>query len=270
MNIAQIRALLESNPTTAELEAIALDERAGVQKIWQKYLKAKDAETREYTRFTSLLSFERSLGEECGTVIAGIDEAGRGPLAGPLVTAAVILPPDVFIKGLDDSKKLSAHKRESLYQEILQVAVAIVVGIVSVEDVDRYNIYQATKRSMEDIASSLQPVPGGILVDAMPLEIKFAKIVSLIHGDALSASIAAASVMAKVTRDRLMAEIDTEYPQYGFAGNKGYGSAEHLRVLSAIGPSPWHRQSYEPVKSLVQSGKFVYKTCGESTKIILK
>ena len=160
------------------------------------------------------------------------------------------MPQNVFIKGLNDSKKLTAAKCEQLYGEILEKALAVSVNIVSVYNIDRLNIYRATQEGMAQVLESLKIRPQAALIDAMPVQAGDIKTYSLIHGDALSASIAAASVIAKVTRDRMMEQLAAEYPQYGWAHNKGYGSAEHMQAVLEYGATSWHRRSYEPVKSM--------------------
>ncbi len=182
--------------------------------------------------------------------IAGVDEAGRGPLAGPLVIAGVILPEDVFIAGLNDSKKLSEAKREALYPEILKKAVAVLVNVVSISNIDTENIYHATQEGMEQILRQIRVRPQVALVDAMHPLVEGIETVPIIHGDALSASIAAASVVAKVTRDRLMKQLDKVYPQYGLAQNKGYGSQLHMYAIRQFGATKIHRRSYEPIRSM--------------------
>lgn len=204
----------------------------------------------EYQRYMKMREYEQCCYGRGVALIAGMDEAGRGPLAGPLVIAAVILPESAFLSGLDDSKKLTAKKRDLLYDEILKTAVAVSVNIVSVSNIDRLNIYQATKQGMSQCLAHLQPRPEVALVDAMQPEAADIEVISIIHGDALSVSVAAASVVAKVTRDRIMTGLDALYPQYGFAGHKGYGSAKHMAAVREYGASIWHRRSYEPVKSL--------------------
>ena len=171
-------------------------------------------------------------------------------MAGPLVIAAVILPEDVFISGLNDSKQISASKRDKLYDEVLQKAISVSVNIVSISNIDELNIYRATQVGMSEVLLSLDVRPDVALIDAMPVEAEDIKTVSLVHGDALSASIAAASIVAKVTRDRIMEKLAVLYPAYGFAGNKGYGSKEHMQAIKNEGATSWHRRSYEPVKSM--------------------
>lgn len=250
MKIADIKNLLQQNPTPEQLADLATDARIGVQKLLTAYHKKLQQQQKEQTRFCRLLSYERRYWQAEATYVAGMDEAGRGPLAGPLVIAAVIFPPSVFIEGLDDSKKLSSTKRAALYQEILAQALAISVNVVCIANIDRLNIYQATKKGMEENLRHLEIQPQVALVDAMQPEVPGMTIVPIIHGDALSASIAAASIIAKVTRDKLMLKLDKQYPQYGFAQNKGYGSQQHMEALAQYGASPVHRRSYEPVRSM--------------------
>ena len=171
-------------------------------------------------------------------------------MAGPLVIAGVILPEDVFIAGLNDSKKLSEAKREALYPEILDKAVAILVNVVSISNIDKENIYHATQEGMEQILRQIRVRPQVALVDAMHPHVEGIETVPIIHGDALSASIAAASVVAKVTRDHLMLKLSQVYPQYGLAQNKGYGSQLHMEAIRHFGATKIHRRSYEPVRSM--------------------
>ena len=250
MNITEIKQLLAGEPTEQQLAALAQDERKGVQKLLAGYHKrlAKAAEERE--RFEHMLEYEKQYYAKGYKAIAGVDEAGRGPLAGPLVIAAVILPEHIFISGLNDSKQLSASKRDILYEEIMNKAVDIEVNIVSVSNIDKLNIYAATQQGMTQVLENLHCKPQAALIDAMPLHLPDIETNSIIHGDALSASIAAASIIAKVTRDRIMERLDKVYPEYGFAHNKGYGSGAHMQAIAEQGATRWHRRSYEPVKSM--------------------
>ena len=189
---------------------------------------------------------ENRLRDKGYRLIAGLDEVGRGPLAGPVVTAAVILPPDseLVIPGVDDSKKLTAKRREALYEEITAQAIAWSIGIMDVDTIDRVNILQATRLAMEQSVGRLQPQPEVLIIDALELHGVTIPQMPLIHGDALSVSVAAASIVAKVTRDRMMEELDKIYPEYGFASNKGYGSAAHIAALKEHGPCPVHRRTF--------------------------
>ena len=191
-----------------------------------------------------MLEYERQLLENGDKFIAGIDEAGRGPLAGPVVVAGVIMPLDEcdVIEGVNDSKKLSAKKRDALYDKILEKAIDVQVAVVDHETIDRDNILNATKLGMLQCINGFKQVDR-VLIDAVQLNAKVPTL-SIIRGDALSYSIAAASIVAKVTRDRLMLEYDKQYPQYNFAKHKGYGTAEHIRLLKEYGPCPIHRRTF--------------------------
>lgn len=194
------------------------------------------------------LFFEKLAQAQGFLKIAGVDEVGRGPLAGPVLAAAVILPSGLLIPGVDDSKKLTQHKREALFDVIMDQALSIGIGSVGPEIVDSINILQATRLAMLNAVQQLSPQPDYLLIDGItpintPLPQKTVK-----KGDSLSLSIAAASIIAKVTRDRLMAEMDQRYPGYGFAGHKGYGSAAHLEAIRRLGPSPIHRLTFGGVK----------------------
>ncbi len=178
--------------------------------------------------------------------IAGVDEVGRGSLFGPVVAAAVILDPDRPIRGLNDSKQLDAERREILSLRIHERASAVSIAGVDSGHIDRWNIYQATRRAMLQAVRALEPPPDCLLVDAMKIELEIPQ-KPVIGGDARSFSIAAASIVAKVVRDRWMKHWDTVYPQYGLASNKGYSTPEHLRALEQFGPTPLHRQSFRPV-----------------------
>lgn len=250
MKISEVKELLAGVPTPAQLEKLRTDERSGVQKLLTAYNKRLAKEAAEKERFYQMLAYERRFYDQGAQYIAGVDEAGRGPLAGPLVIAAVILPQEVFISGLNDSKQLTAAKRDKLYDEVLAKAVAVEVNIVSVSNIDTYNIYSATQRGMAEVLEHLSSKPNVALIDAMPVRVKDVETISIIHGDALSASIAAASIIAKVTRDRIMERLDVVYPGYGFASNKGYGSGAHMEAIAELGATRWHRRSYEPVKSM--------------------
>ena len=179
---------------------------------------------------------------QTGRAFAGIDEAGRGPLAGPVAAACVVMPPEPLLLYVDDSKKVTEKRREALYDQIMETAVYARVVMASPEDIDRYNILNATKRAMEEAAKD---APCDLfLVDAIDKLHVPGEVRGIIHGDAMCYSIAAASILAKVTRDRLMRELDEQYPQYGFLKNKGYGTAQHIAALKEYGPCPAHRRSF--------------------------
>ena len=200
-----------------------------------------------------LLKYEKELYKENITLIAGVDEVGRGPLVGPVVAAAVILPKNYKLDGLDDSKKLTEKKREKLYPIIMKDAIAVGIGEVSAKEIDEINIYEASRKAMMKAIDNLKIKPEYILVDAMPLftEIPFN---AIIHGDALSLSIAAASVIAKVTRDKMMIDLDEKYPMYGFKKHKGYPTKLHLENLKKYGPLENYRFTYGPVRDLILEG----------------
>ena len=251
MKLAEIKAILAGNPAEEQLQEIRQDGRTGVQKLLAAFAKKQEKEKLERERFAHMLNYEKEYMSLPGIqYIVGVDEAGRGPLAGPLVIAGVILPEDVFIAGLNDSKKLSEAKREALYPEILDKAVAVLVNVESISNIDKENIYRATQEGMEQILRQIRVRPQVALVDAMHPHVEGIETVPIIHGDALSASIAAASVVAKVTRDRLMLKLAQAYPQYGLAQNKGYGSQLHMDAIRQFGATKIHRRSYEPIRSM--------------------
>lgn len=220
------------------------DERAGVQALVAKARKTLDAYQREVARTKAMMVYEEKYSDYA--YICGIDEVGRGPLAGPVVAGAVILPKDCKLLYLNDSKQLTEKKREELYDRIMEEAVAVGIGYNSPERIDEINILQATYEAMREAISKLSVAPNLLLNDAvtipgLPEELKQ---VPIIKGDAKSISIAAASIVAKVTRDRLMVQYDEVFPEYGFAANKGYGSAAHIEALQTYGPCPIHRHSF--------------------------
>lgn len=195
----------------------------------------------------NLYKYEEELYDRGYKQICGIDEAGRGPLAGPICVAACILPPFLRIDGINDSKQLSSKKREELYKIIVKQALAYSIVFVSEKDVDELNIYQATKKGMLQTIEELKLKPDYVLIDAMPLGELEIPHDSIIHGDALSASVAAASILAKVSRDHYMEKMDIKYPNYGFKKHKGYGTKEHLLALEKYGPCKIHRKTFAPV-----------------------
>lgn len=218
------------------------DGRAGVQKLVETAAKRMASLEKETQRIEQLRAYERQY-EGCG-LICGIDEVGRGPLAGPVVAGAVILPKDCRILYINDSKKLSEKKREELYEVIMEQAVACAVGYSTPERIDEINILQATYEAMREAIGKLRPQPDILLNDAVKIPGVAIPQVPIIKGDAKSISIGAASIIAKVTRDRLMVEYDKVYPEYDFAGNKGYGSAAHIAAVKKYGPTPIHRRSF--------------------------
>ena len=190
--------------------------------------------------------YELELNQKGIKLIAGVDEVGRGPLIGPVVAAAVILPVNFKLDGLTDSKKLSEKKREAYYELIKKEAVAIGVGVISEKRIDEINIYEATKEAMKEAINNLEVKPEHILIDAMPLDLEIPT-TSIIKGDLLSISISAASVIAKVTRDHMLYEIDKEYPMYDLKNNKGYGTKRHIEAIKQYGITKYHRLSFKPV-----------------------
>jgi ribonuclease HII len=226
----------------AFIAAYADDERAGVKKLVDSAEKKLDKLFAEQARIEKLKQYEKEY--DSYSYICGIDEVGRGPLAGPVVAGAVILPKDCHILYINDSKQLSEKKREELYDVIMEQAVATGIGMVGPERIDEINILQATYEAMRQAIGKLSPQPDLLLNDAVTIPQVAIRQVPIIKGDAKSISIGAASIIAKVTRDRLMAEYDRIMPEYGFASNKGYGSAAHIAAIKAYGPSPIHRATF--------------------------
>ena len=227
------------------------DSRTGVQAAIRKRRKAILAELAEVERLETLLNYEKSLYARGIELIAGVDEVGRGPLAGPVVAAAVILPKLCKIKGLNDSKKIPKSKHEAIYNQVMKEAVAVGIGIKDNYVIDDVNIYEATKLAMIEAIEKLNPQPEHLLIDAMNLDLPIEQ-TSIIKGDANSLSIAAASIVAKVTRDKMMADYEQEFPGFAFAKNAGYGTKEHLSGIDKFGVTPIHRRSFEPIKSIIK------------------
>jgi uncharacterized protein (TIGR00252 family) len=247
LSIQEIKSILTDTPLEKIPEAVLAyqeDTRKGVQNAIQSFLKKYEKYEKEQQRLDEMLIYERGYYEQGIQFIAGIDEVGRGPLAGPVVAAAVILPMGCKIEGVNDSKKLSAKKREELYDVIRETALAYSVGVVSQERIDEINILQATYEAMQQAVEGLSIQPEQILIDAVTIPWVPIPQKGIVKGDAKSISIAAASILAKVTRDRMMEELDEKYPEYGFASNKGYGSAEHIAGIREHGLCPLHRRSF--------------------------
>lgn len=224
------------------IEEYSVDERTGVQKIVESARKKLAAYEKEIERIENMKIYEKKYSDY--EYICGIDEVGRGPLAGPVVTGAVILPKDCDILYINDSKQLSEKKREELFDIIMEKAVAVELGINSPERIDEINILQATLEAMRISVEKIKVRPSILLNDAVKIPGIDIPQVSIIKGDAKSISIAAASIVAKVTRDRMMVQYDSVFPEYGFASNKGYGSAAHIEALKKYGPTPIHRKSF--------------------------
>lgn len=232
-------------------EELILDGRAGVQAAISKRKRELQKQVDEDLRLEKMLAYEKELYAQGIDLIAGVDEVGRGPLAGPVVAAAVILPKACKIPGLNDSKKIPKSKHKEIYEAVFQNAIAIGIGIKDNHVIDQVNIYEATKLAMMEAIGQLDPRPQHLLIDAMKLDLPISQ-TSIIKGDANSLSIAAASIVAKVTRDQMMEEFDREYPGYDFAQNAGYGTSNHLAGLDQLGVTPIHRRSFEPVKSMCE------------------
>ena len=232
-------------------EELILDGRAGVQAAISKRKRELQKQVDEDLRLEKMLAYEKELYTQGIDLIAGVDEVGRGPLAGPVVAAAVILPKGCKIPGLNDSKKIPKSKHKEIYEAVLQNAIAIGIGVKDNQVIDQVNIYEATKLAMMEAIGQLDPQPQHLLIDAMKLDLPIPQ-TSIIKGDANSLSIAAASIVAKVTRDQMMEEFDKEYPGYDFAQNAGYGTAKHLAGLDKLGVTSIHRRSFEPVKSMCE------------------
>lgn len=226
------------------------DERKGVQAALKSWEKQQEKRRALEKHFEEMQTFERKAKAAGYQWIAGIDEVGRGPLAGPVVAAAVILPEDFRLFEVNDSKQLSAQKREELYAAIQEQAVAIGIGVISEKIIDEVNIYEATKLAMLEAIKQLKIAPDYLLIDAMKLAIDIPQ-ESLIKGDARSVSIACASIIAKVTRDNMMAEYHEQYPDYDFIHNAGYGTKKHLAGLKEKGVCPIHRKTFAPIKNLL-------------------
>jgi ribonuclease HII len=246
--IKQVEALFAEQKITEEFLTLCRnDGRKAIGTLVRRY----ERQQQERQRVAELYNYERQFWAKGCEFVAGVDEAGRGPLAGPVSVAAVILPHDLYLPKINDSKKLSAKVRDELYDEIMDRALAIKTALVDAKTIDRVNIYQATINGMYESIFGLAQEPQAVLIDAVKLDNLPMVSESIIKGDAKSASIAAASIIAKVNRDRLMDEYDKQYPEYGFAQHKGYGTAQHIEALKKYGPCPIHRLSFEPIRSMV-------------------
>lgn len=233
------------------LTELEQDSRSGVIQAIAKRKRDIQKRIDEEERLEGMLAYEKECYARGMELIAGVDEVGRGPLAGPVVAAAVILPKACKIPGLNDSKKIPKSKHKEIYEAVLQNAIGIGIGVKDNQVIDQVNIYEATKLAMMEAIGQLDPQPQHLLIDAMKLDLPIPQ-TSIIKGDANSLSIAAASIVAKVTRDQMMEEFDKEYPGYDFAKNAGYGTAKHLAGLVQLGVTPIHRRSFEPVKSMCE------------------
>lgn len=244
--INEIKEWLQTEPCEADVTPFRADPRKGVQRLIARYDRLQEKKRQAQEAFSRRLVIERRLWQAGNQYVAGIDEVGRGPLAGPVIAAAVILPHDFNLVAVNDSKQLSAAVREQLYGQILEQAVAVAVGTASNEMIDQINIYEATRVAMREAVEHLAVAPTHLIVDAMQVPVDLPQ-ERLIKGDAKSASVAAASIVAKVVRDRLMQFYDEVYPGYGFGQNAGYGTKDHLAGLDCQGVTPIHRRSFSPV-----------------------
>ena len=254
--IATIKEKLASlaDPHDARLLTWRQDKRCGVQKaiaLWEKRLALA---RKKQADFNQRFNFERDYWLKGVELVAGVDEVGRGPLAGPVVAAAVILPHDFNIVDVIDSKQVTQHKREQLYEIILDQAVSIGIGSVDAKTIDEINIYEAARQAMTEAINNLAPQPQALLIDAMQVYLDITQ-QSLIKGDARSNSIGAASIVAKVIRDKMMTDYDKVYPGYDFAQNAGYGTKKHLAGIDKLGVTPIHRWSFQPVHDAIVNKK---------------
>lgn len=251
--ISQIKEILSSIHTIEDpmFQQLSLDMRKGVQTALKSCQKRIEKEQKRAEHFIEMQYYERLAYQEGASFIAGVDEVGRGPLAGPVVAAAVILPKNIEDLGFDDSKKLSASKREEIYRLIQEKAIAIGIGIVDADIIDQVNIYQASRLAMQQAVSELKIQPDYLLIDAMKIDVNTTQI-GIIKGDAKSISIAAASIVAKQVRDQMMREFDELYPGYDFSNNAGYGTPKHLEGLKSKGICPIHRKTFAPIKDFLQ------------------
>jgi ribonuclease HII len=232
------------------LRRLQRDPRTGARRLYKILAKRFEEQKKEKNRLDALLHFERLLWKAGITYIAGVDEVGMGPLAGPVVAAAVIFPPNTEIGGIDDSKALDEETRVHLDVEIRKQASAVAIGVVDVDDIDRVNIYHAGLRAMQLALSNLPIIPQHVLVDSRTIPGVSQPQNSFDKGDGINFSIASASIIAKVYRDRLMTELDSSYPGYGFASHKGYATPEHQDALRRLGPCPIHRRSFDYIREL--------------------
>ncbi len=251
-SISELNRLFQAGQFNEELLAsLRSDERKGVQQLIAKYEKQQLKLQAFQQRHAEMTIYEQSYYKQGMTYIAGVDEAGRGPLAGPVVAAAVILPSDFLLLGLDDSKRLTEAKRNDFFHYIKEHAISYGISIVESEMIDQMNILEATKYAMQEAIGKLEPVPEHVLIDAVELEQLALSTEAITKGDAKSISIAAASVLAKVTRDQYMKQLHRQYPMYEFASNMGYGTEQHFKKLQEYGVCPQHRRSFAPIKQMI-------------------
>jgi ribonuclease HII len=255
---------LQAKVNNGWIEKLKQDSRTGVQKLGLALQRKMEAEVKEAQRVERMWAYEREHWTSGVRLIAGIDEAGRGPLAGPVVAAAVILPEDFDASGLNDSKQLTAEQRKALRERILLDAISVGVGVVDVDYIDEFNILQATFEAMRQAIKQCESIPELLLLDAVKLPGVHTNQISIIKGDAISHSIAAASVIAKTTRDQLMMDYAQLYPEYGFDEHKGYSAPRHYEALDRYGPCPIHRRSFQPIADRLANDLFYYRAVNEN------
>lgn len=249
-SISNIKSMLINDKIdNKKIEELRLDDRKGVQQLIKVFDKNRNKKIILENKFEEMTYFEKKNYDKGSMYIAGVDEAGRGPLAGPVVAATVILPRDFMLLGLTDSKLLSETKRDEFFYIIIDQAVSYGISIVDNEKIDDINILEATKYAMKTCLNKLNLAPDHVLIDAVEIDSLPYSFESIIKGDFKSISIAAASIIAKVTRDRLMKELHDEYPVYGFDSNMGYGTKHHIEMLKKHGITPYHRKSFAPVRN---------------------
>ncbi|RKD24184.1 ribonuclease HII [Ammoniphilus oxalaticus] len=249
MTIKEIKEFIDNQQLEQQTEqALATDSRVGVRRLLEQYQRRRRRERQLQEQWEQMRIHELELKQRGYAYIAGMDEVGRGPLAGPVVAAAVILPDNFYLIGLNDSKQLAPQVRENFYDVIVEQAIAYTVCFADAQTIDQMNIHQATQQTMRDCIAQLEPRPEICLVDGRPVSQLGVEQRPIVGGDSKSISISAASIIAKVTRDRWMIQAHETYPVYGFAQNMGYGTAEHLNALEKYGPCPLHRKTFGVVK----------------------
>lgn len=247
-SISEIKTLIANSPSQELLQELVNDTRKGVQNLLIQYQKREDKKQVELKKFKQRFNYEQVFWQEGKQLVCGVDEVGRGPLAGPVVAAAVILPHDFDLIEVNDSKQLTGKTRERLYSQIINQALSFSIGISDNYEIDTVNIYQAARIAMLRAVMGLSLKPQQLIIDAMEIDSPIEQL-KLIKADSKSVSVAAASIVAKVWRDHLMNFYDRLYPQYDFKSNDGYGTRKHLDALNIYGVTPLHRRSFEPIKS---------------------
>ncbi|MFT9004796.1 MAG: ribonuclease HII [Liquorilactobacillus hordei] len=247
-SISEIKTLIANSPSQELLQELVNDTRKGVQNLLIQYQKREDKKQVELKKFKQRFNYEQAFWQEGKQLVCGVDEVGRGPLAGPVVAAAVILPHDFDLIEVNDSKQLTGKTRERLYSQIINQALSFSIGISDNYEIDTVNIYQAARIAMLRAVMGLSLKPQQLIIDAMEIDSPIEQL-KLIKADSKSVSVAAASIVAKVWRDHLMNFYDRLYPQYDFKSNDGYGTRKHLDALNIYGVTPLHRRSFEPIKS---------------------